>query len=163
MSEFQRPTHVEIDGQPRAVEWGQAIAMLGGLAVKGGYEFEEAKLETGEVVGFYHLPAHVPTRVVRITGEVECRERVVQGVGLFVSQAPRGDITFQTQEANSSREVWYSTGSVVVWIGGNNGARILSRTKPEFTTDMEIPIKVDSLEIPDKFWAVYHQALSGFH
>lgn len=153
---LERPTHVEIGEEILAVAYGHVFEMNGGIE-GGGYEFEEAVVGT-ESAGFYHIPRGRTTRVVHIVGDVVFRERPIQGDGWFLGVNPKGDVIAHAfDEATPLPDVVYGKGWKVVWGAKERGARILARSEPAFTDDMEVPIAPFSPELPGKFWKKFQE------
>lgn len=151
--ELPRPTTIEINDRKFPIEWGKAIAMLGGFGAKEGYEFEVAHAGDQEI-GFYHLPAGRTTRVVKIVKEVNCTERLIQGEGWFLrALANGGGVEWRSFDADAGRvsEVGYGLGDTIMWGAGKKEARILTIADRPFTDDMETSVALSAATLPVGF------------
>ena len=111
--------------------------------------------------GIYNLPPNTPTRVVKITGDVLCMEKPIEGEAIFLCfrEKTQSIETVRMSKHSGSDPVTYSKGDVVVWIGGKNGARVLNYSTPPFGEGegMEEEVKVNSRSLPKNFWGKYHE------
>ena len=141
------------------------IGLIGGEThqMPGGYKFEAFKftglLEKELDGGFYYLRPGKATRVVRITGEVSAWESLIRGNARFIIYNENSGKTshkdFDTQN-NFPLPVAYGEGDNIVWIALDRGATIISMTRPPFRDDMETEVEIDSGELPQEFWDLYH-------
>lgn len=159
MSELLRPTSVEIEGQTVDINWGEAIAMLGGIDGSG-YNYEVAYAADREI-GFYHIPAGKTTRVVKIVQEVRCTERLVQGEGWMLVAWANGDVNWWSFDADTGRtsDVCYGLGDTIVWGAGAKEMRALTTSDRPFTEDMEVAVDLDSPELPIGFWSLFRELM----
>lgn len=168
-----RESVLQLAGKNVVVVDGLAHPIFPGIVeqVKPGYLFmpysfadEFGRIANGSV---FELEPRVATNTYFVTGTVVCQEVPVIGKGWFLGQDPSGEVvTNELGYGDASVMMEYGQGWLATWIAGQEGMRVLSLTRPPFTSIMETAVNIGETvirgtPISPEYWQRYQDLVKS--
>lgn len=136
-----------------------------GVIPVNGYRIELISF-TDEIKGIkdscrFIIPSHQSTRTQHIVGDVEFRDRVIGGSGVFLAVDPEGRVLrMPISQSDSKTEVVYGKGWTITWVAGKGDLEVVQLSTPAFQPEMEEEVKPGDTEvsrtlIPTEYWRKY--------